>query len=89
MNVWAFPPRVFSLLENGIIDFFQTSTDLSKDEFYLPAAVDNWISSELAVFHAQLASCQWMGITYREDKPVVVDTIQEMIAKGEYPASLF
>ena len=89
MNVWAFPPSVFSLLENGIIDFFQTSTDLVKDEFYLPAAVDNWISNGQAVFHSQLASCQWMGITYREDKPVVVNTIKEMIAKGEYPASLF
>ena len=89
MNVWAFPPRVFLLLENEIINFFQTPTDLVKDEFYLPAAVDNWISSGRAVFHAKLASCQWMGVTYREDKPVVVDTIQEMIAKGEYPGSLF
>ena len=81
--------QVFSHCWRMELLIFQTSTDLVKDEFYLPAAVDNWISNGQAVFHSQLASCQWMGITYREDKPVVVNTIKEMIAKGEYPASLF
>jgi hypothetical protein len=30
-----------------------------------------------------------MGVTYREDKPVVVQSIGNMIANGEYPESLF
>jgi hypothetical protein len=89
MNVWAFPPEVFSFLTSGIVDFFANSPDLSMDEFYLPAAVDNWISEGNALFQAGLAKCKWLGVTYREDKPVVAAAIAEMISKGEYPESLF
>lgn len=89
MNVWAFPPSVFALLEEGMVDFLKKTKGPLKDEFYLPAAVDEWIAKGLAVFQAGLASCKWMGVTYREDKPVVMDTIQKMIASGVYPDSLF
>ena len=89
MNVWAFPDGVFSLLENGLLDFFKNCSDLTKDEFYLPATVDNWIKTDRAVFQSELASCKWMGVTYREDKPVVTRSIAQMIAEGDYPGSLF
>lgn len=89
MNVWAFPYQVFPALEGGMIDFIGTSNDLEKDEFYLPAAVDQWIQSGKAVFQTAKASCKWMGVTYREDKPVVVKSVGNMIANGEYPESLF
>ena len=88
MNVWAFPPAVFSFLSAGIFHFFESSSNLSTDEFYLPAAVDNWISEGRAEFNAGIAKCKWLGVTYREDKPVVSAAISEMISKGEYPASL-
>ena len=50
MNVWAFPSSVFPALKDGIIDFFESSSDLLKDEFYLPTAVDNWIASAVGQF---------------------------------------
>ena len=89
MNVWAFPPSVFSLLEERMVHFLQKTEDPLKDEFYLPAAVDDWISAGLAIFQAGIASCKWMGVTYREDKPVVINNIRNMILGGEYPNSLF
>ena len=89
MNVWALPSGAFAFLEDGIVNFFENSSEPSKDEFYLPSAIDNWISTGKAVFKAQLASCKWMGVTYREDKPVVMRSIEEMIRKGEYPSNLF
>jgi len=89
MNVWAFPGSVFSALEDGIVGFFRNSSDLSTGEFYLPAAVDDWISSGRAVFQAGIASCKWMGVTYQEDKPVVAESIRKLILSGEYPDSLF
>jgi len=55
----------------------------------LPTAVDQWIKSGRAVIQANLASCQWMGVTYREDKELVVNSIKQLIAKGSYPSSLF
>ena len=70
-------------------DFFEISQDLTNDEFYLPTAVDQWIKSGRAVIQANLASCQWMGVTYREDKELVVNSIKQLIANGSYPSSLF
>jgi len=72
-----------------MVDFLQKTEEPLKDEFYLPFAVDEWISKDLGVFQAGLASCKWMGVTYRDDKPVVMDTIKKMIASGVYPDSLF
>ena len=89
MNVWAFQPSVFQALEKGFSQFLDTAEDLEKDEFYLPFAVDNWISSGIASFQSRLAASQWMGVTYREDKPKVMEKIRRLISAGVYPASLF
>ena len=89
MNVWAFPSTVFPALEIELKKFIERTPDLTTDEFYLPAAVDLWIKSGRAVFRANLASCQWMGVTYREDKELVINSIQQLISKGSYPASIF
>ena len=89
MNVWAFPKTVFPALEGEFKDFLEISQDLTNDEFYLPTAVDQWIKSGRAVIQANIASCQWMGVTYREDKELVVNSIKQLIANGSYPSSLF
>jgi len=31
----------------------------------------------------------WFGVTYREDRPTVVENIQKLIAKGDYPEKLW
>jgi hypothetical protein len=31
----------------------------------------------------------WFGVTYREDRPQVVESIRQLIAKGEYPEKLW
>jgi len=89
MNVWAFPANVFPALKDEMSQFLKNCAEPAKDEFYLPAAVDQWIRSGRAVFQANLATCQWMGVTYREDKPAVVEQIRNLIAAGHYPARLF
>ncbi|MEK9773028.1 MAG: sugar phosphate nucleotidyltransferase [Opitutae bacterium] len=89
MNVWAFSASVFSALKDGMIEFFESSSDLATDEYYLPTAVDHWIATGTAVFEVKLASCQWMGVTYQEDKPLVVESIEKMIYHGDYPSPLF
>ena len=76
MNVWAFPSSVFPALKDGIIDFFESSSDLLKDEFYLPTAVDNWIAV-VGQFFYRNCRCKWLGVTYKEDKPVVVESIKK------------
>ncbi len=89
MNVWAFPSSVFSALEDGMREFVNSAPCSQTDEFYLPTAVDQWIASGRAAFLATIANCKWMGVTYKEDKPKVSESIGKMIAEGTYPNSLF
>jgi len=90
MNVWGFPSAVIRLLEKEFIEFLEKNQtgDLSS-EFYLPAAVDAGIHNGEAKVLVYPASCSWMGVTYKEDKPRVVESIAELVAKGEYKTPLF
>ena len=77
------------LWKRGLAQFLDTAEDLEKDEYYLPSAVDNWISSGIATLQSRLATSQWMGVTYREDKTKVMEKIRRLVSAGIYPSSLF
>ena len=88
MNVWAFPKSVFSYLQTSFENFLSTLSDPSKSEFYLPAAVDEWIQSGKVEVIVRSASCEWIGVTYQEDKPRVVKSIAGLVNNGKYPSPL-
>ena len=79
MNVWAFPSDVFNYLERSFSDFLGSLSDPINEEFYLPSAVDQWINQGIAEVQVHEASCRWMGITYREDKPYVQSVISSLV----------
>jgi NDP-sugar pyrophosphorylase family protein len=89
MNVWAFSPAIFQALERGLTEFLEEHHTSETEEFYLPSAVDEWIESGVAVFKTSKASCKWMGVTFPEDKRVVVKAISKLISRNMYPASMF
>lgn len=88
MNVWAFPCGVFELLENSFIQFLESLSDLAKEEFYLPFAVDQWIKKGTAQVSVKEAKCRWMGVTYKEDKPRVQESIKKLVEDGLYTSPL-
>jgi UTP-glucose-1-phosphate uridylyltransferase len=88
MNVWSFPSSAFSLLQLSFENFLSSMEDPKKDEFYLPAAVDEWIQSNSAEVKVKKASCRWIGVTYQEDKPRVVKSIAGLVTDGIYPSPL-
>ena len=89
MNVWGFPPSVFTLLEERFCEFLKGVADPLTSEFYLPAAVDDGILMKVARVHVSQATCSWMGVTYKEDKPLVVKAIQDLVTQSVYPDKLF
>ncbi len=89
MNVWGFPAGVFPLLEKSFISFLREVGDVTKDEFYLPSAVDEWIKQDLATVRVRPTPCRWMGVTYKEDKPRVIEALSALVAEGAYPAKLW
>ena len=90
MNCWGFTPALFDNLEAGFRAFWQANLgDLSKCEYYLPSAVQEQKDAGLCDIRVYPTSSQWLGVTYPQDKPAVKAALAELIARGEYPASLW
>ena len=88
MNMWGFTPSFLDELETGLRTFMtdELPKNPSKGEYYLPFAVDHLIQNGQATAKVLQTSAQWYGVTYKEDKPVVVDALRRMTEAGLYPA---
>ena len=60
-----------------------------KCEYFLPSVVSNLLESERATVQVLESEDKWYGVTYKEDKPVVVEAIQALKDAGEYPQKLW
>ena len=60
-----------------------------KCEYYLPAVVSDLLAEDRAVVKVLESEDKWYGVTYKEDKPVVVAAIQALKDEGLYPQKLW
>jgi hypothetical protein len=89
MNFWGFMPSLFHYLHKGFEEFIIENALNVKAEFYLPSVVNHVIKEKEEEVEVLITRGEWMGLTYKEDKPTVVRKINELINKGIYPSSLF
>lgn len=89
MNMWGFTPSLFGHLERLFVEFLKTSGQKEKSEFYIPSVADTLIKEGKAEVKVMESRDSWFGITYREDKDNVVNSIRALVAKGDYPEKLF
>jgi len=90
MNMWGFKPSLFNELEKGFEEFLASlSPDDVKKEYLLPDVVGNLVNSGKAKVKVLKTSDQWFGVTYKEDKDLVVASVRKLIEEGAYPAKLF
>ena len=89
MNCWGFSPAFFEEAEAQFKDFVQANRDNEKAEFFIPSVVENLMNQEKIKVKILDCPAKWMGITYKEDKPVVIKKVQALVDTGVYPASLF
>lgn len=89
MNIWAFYPTVFDLLEQYLIEFLEKNLHEPKAEAYTPAFVDAIILQRKASVKVLTSSAKWFGVTYSEDKARVQAVLRELVAQGIYPTPLF
>ncbi len=78
MNLWGFTPDFFDDLESGFKSFLETSSSNIKAEYYLPTAVTNVINSGKKKVRVFVAEDQWYGMTYPEDKQLVMDAMKKI-----------
>jgi len=89
MNNWGFKPSVFGELEKRFTQFLKTEIDKPKSEMYIPSVVFDLIDDKDATVKVLEANSPWFGVTYKEDKPFVIEKINALIAKGEYPEKIW
>jgi UTP-glucose-1-phosphate uridylyltransferase len=89
MNNWGFKPSVFAELEKRFTQFLQSEIDKPKSEMYIPSVVFDLIDDKVATVKVLEANSPWFGVTYKEDKPFVIEKINALIVKGEYPEKLW
>src|SRR5690606_19457569 len=89
MNFWAFTPKVFELSAVMFKDFALANKDNPKAEFFIPLVADELIKSGKAVFRVIPTQNKWFGVTYVEDKPIVQQSIDQLVSSGEYPGKLW
>jgi hypothetical protein len=88
MNFWAFPASHFAGLEEEFHAFLTEHGQAEKSECYIPTVVDARIRKGLADCAVLDTTSHWFGVTYPQDKPHVVSSIQRLIDSGEYPSPL-
>ena len=84
MNLWGFRPDVFGYIETGFKKFLDEKIDVPKSEYYLPTVVSERIERGEKSVKVLIAEDKWYGVTYKEDKQVVVDAIGKMVTGGLY-----
>ncbi len=89
MNFWIFKPSFFNHLETGFIDFLKAKGSELKSEFYFNAMADILIKEGKASTKIINTDAKWFGITYREDRPLVQESLNKLINTGVYPKNLW
>jgi choline kinase len=89
MNMWGFTPEIFAHLERLLAEFLKEKGEQEKSEFYIPTAVNELVHTRQARVKMLRTSDSWFGVTYREDRPQVIESIRQLVARGEYPEKLW
>lgn len=88
MNMWGFTTSIFSHLNHQFVEFLETNANDVKAEFFIPTVVNRMIKEKSARVKMLESADPWFGITYREDKPLVVENIRNLVQQGCYPEKL-
>ena len=89
MNMWGFTPSLFSHLNDMFINFLKLEGQSLKSEFLIPTVVNHLIQNQKEQVAVLSTKAKWFGVTYKEDKPSVIDAINFLINLGQYPKKLF
>ena len=91
MNMWGFTASFLQETQAGFEAFLKEglATNPMKCEYFLPTVVSNLLAADKATVQVLTSADKWYGVTYKEDKPVVVAAIKAMKESGLYPEQLW
>lgn len=91
MNLWGFTQSIIHEIGNGFQAFLDDGliTNPLKCEYFIPSVVSRLLAENKATVEVLKTADQWYGVTYKEDKPVIMKAIQKMKDEGLYPQKLW
>ncbi len=91
MNLWGFTPSFLKETEDRFAAFLDKALveNPLKGEYFLPSVVSQLIAEDKARVKVLHSRDKWYGVTYKEDKPIVVGAIKAMTESGLYPDNLW
>ncbi len=90
MNMWGLTPEFFEILNEGFLNFLKSNEETYQvKEYLLPTIIGGLLKENRVEVTVLNSRDKWFGVTYREDKASVVDSIRELIETGIYPSKLF
>ena len=91
MNMWGLGPEFMETLREGFEEFFRGAAqeDPLKSEYLLPIYIGRLLQRGKVSVRVLETKDKWFGVTYREDKPAVVESFRKLIADGVYQPVLF
>ncbi len=89
LNLWGFHTSLFPALEGLFAEFLRERGGQPGAEFYIPTVVDTLVKrGRCRTLVLDTDEC-WFGMTYKEDRAIVVGRIAELIRSGGYPQDLW
>lgn len=91
MNMWGFSVSMLEELEKKMVGFFEENLSKNplKCEYFLPSVVSQLLEEKRATATVLKSADKWYGVTYKEDKNVIVAAMQQMVSNGTYPRVLW
>ena len=91
MNMWSFPRAMIDRLQEAFPAFLDKALreNPERAEFFLPFVVDELLQAGKARVTVATTQDRWYGVTYREDRALVVDALRQMTKEGLYANPLW
>jgi len=91
MNLWGFQKSYLEEAWAGFPAFLDKAIaeNPMKAEYFLPAVVSSLLSQHKARVKVLRSTDKWYGVTYKEDKPGVMEALKDLREKGVYPELLW
>jgi dTDP-glucose pyrophosphorylase len=89
MNLWGFKPSSFKYLEKEFDIFINKYGSELKSELDIPTSMDKFVKNGELKIKVLPTDEKWFGVTYKEDKPFVVESLKRMVGAGIYPQSIY
>lgn len=89
MNYWGFHPSFFEAAAQQFRAFVKAHANQPRAEFYIPTVVNEQLRQKEIKLSVLPNAERWYGVTYQEDKPIVMDAFQKMVDDDIYPTPLW